>query len=115
LIGTKYTMDQSFYKTKLAKYGIEVVVPTDTEQDYINAVIFDELCANKVYAKSRKGYQRIIKRIEKEDGVQGVILGCTEIPLLIKQKDVDIPVFDSTYIHSAAAVDYALNDSRSDI
>lgn len=110
LLGTKYTMDQSFYKTKLAKYGVEVVVPTDQEQDYINAVIFDELCANKVYDKSREGYVAIIKRIEKEEGVQGVILGCTEIPLLIKQKDVDIPVFDSTYIHSEAAVDFALKD-----
>lgn len=109
LLGTKYTMEQPFYRDRLKKYGIRVVVPNEQERDYVNAVIFDELCANRFKKESREGYQRIIERLQKEEGAEGVILGCTEIPLLIKQEDVSIPVFDTTAIHSAAAVDYSLS------
>jgi aspartate racemase len=109
LLGTKYTMAQPFYRERRGKYGIRVVVPGKEEQDYINAVIFDELCANRIRNESRNGFKKIIDRLRKEEGAEGVILGCTEIPLLIKQEDVSIPVFDTTAIHSAAAVDYSLN------
>jgi aspartate racemase len=108
LLGTKYTMEQPFYRDRLKKYGIRVVIPNEKERDYINAVIFDELCANRIKKESREGYQKIIERLSKEDGAEGVILGCTEIPLLIRQKDVAIPVFDTTAIHSEAAVDFSL-------
>jgi aspartate racemase len=110
LLGTNYTMEQDFYKDPLEKkYGLNVVIPNTTEREYINTVIFDELCAGKVYDKSRERFVQIINRLVDEEGAQGVILGCTEIPLLIKQEDVKVPVFDTTYIHSEAAVNYALN------
>lgn len=108
LLGTSYTMEHPFYRERLKRYGINVVTPNEKERDYINTVIFDELCANKVKAEAKKEFLKIINRLRKEDGAQGVILGCTEIPLLIKQEDVDIPVFDTTAIHSAAAVEYSL-------
>ena len=108
LLGTKYTMEQPFYRDRLRKYGITVVVPNEKERDYINKVIFDELCANRIEKQSKEGFMRIIDRLEKEEGVQGIILGCTEIPLLIKQEDLNVPVFDTTAIHSEAAVKRSL-------
>ncbi len=110
LLGTKCTMEQDFYRDRLEKkYGLKVVIPNDTEREYINSVIFDELCAGKIYNESRKRFVQIINRLVDEDGAQGVILGCTEIPLLIKQNDVKVPVFDTMTIHAEAAVKYALN------
>ena len=110
LLGTKYTMEQNFYRDRLEKkYGLKVVIPNETEREYINSVIFDELCVEKMNNESRKRFVQIINRLVDEEGAQGVILGCTEIPLLIKQKDVDVPVFDTTAIHAEAAVKYALN------
>lgn len=112
LLGTKYTMEQGFYQEILEKkYGLNVVTPDPEERDYINKVIFDELCAEKIYESSRRGYIRIINRLIKEEGVQGIILGCTEIPLLIKQSDVSIPVFDTMTIHARTAVECALGES----
>jgi aspartate racemase len=109
LLGTKFTMGQPFYRDILEKkYGIKVVTPNNTEQDYINEVIFSELCAGKFMPKSKEGFLRIIKRLIKEQGAEGVILGCTEIPLLIKQKDVKVKVFNTTEIHSKAAVKFSL-------
>ena len=110
LLGTKYTMEEPFYRDALKeKYGIDVVTPNQTERDYINKVIFDELVRNDIRNESRKRYVRIINRLVDEEGAQGVILGCTEIPLLVHQSDVKVPVFDTTRIHAEAAVDYALN------
>ena len=110
LLGTKYTMEQPFYRDVLKnEYGIEVVTPNATERDYINTVIFDQLVRNDIRNDSRAAYVRIINRLADEEGAQGVILGCTEIPLLVHQSDVKIPVFDTTRIHAEAAVDYALN------
>ncbi len=108
LLGTRYTMEQPFYQERLGKYGIKVVIPDKKERDYINAVIFDELCANRISKESKDGFMKIIDRLRKEEGAEGVILGCTEIPLLIKQEDVPITVFDTTAIHSEAAVEYSL-------
>ena len=109
LLGTN-TMEQNFYRDRLEKkYGLHVIIPNEAEREYINSVIFDELCAGKMYNESRKQFVKIINRLVDEDGAQGVILGCTEIPLLIKQSDVKVPVFDTTTIHSEAAVKYALN------
>ena len=109
LLGNTYTMEEDFYRDRLeGKYGLKVVTPNKTEQDYINSVIFDGLCAGKFKQGSKERFVQIIDRLAKEDGAQGVILGCTEIPLLINQKDVSVPVFDTTRIHSEAAVTRAL-------
>ncbi|HPJ84698.1 MAG TPA: aspartate/glutamate racemase family protein [Methanothrix sp.] len=111
LLGTKYTMENDFYRDRLEKkYGLNVITPNETEMDYINSVIFDELCAGKFYNESRVGYIQIINRLIDEEGADGVILGCTEIPLLIKQEDVTVPVFDTMTIHVEAAVKYALSN-----
>jgi aspartate racemase len=109
LLGTKYTMENPFYRDHIQKnYGIQVVTPTPAERDYVNHVIFDELCAEEIKADSRKRFVEIIERLAREEKVEGVVLGCTEIPLLIQQKDVSIPVFDTTAIHSQAAVNRSL-------
>lgn len=109
LLGTKYTMESDFYRAILEKrYGLKVIVPDLAERDYINAVIFDELCAEKFEKRSKEQFRRIIDRLVKEGGAEGVILGCTEIPLLIRQEDVSVPVFDTTAIHVEAAVNRSL-------
>lgn len=110
LLGTKYTMEQDFYKDRLTKnFGLTVVVPNEEERNFIHSVIYDELCQGIKKPASKERIKKIIGRMAKEDGTQGVILGCTELPLLIQQKDVDIPVFDTTMIHAVAAADMALN------
>jgi aspartate racemase len=108
LLGTKYTMEEDFYKGRLREqYGFEVLVPPEEERDTINQTIYDELCLGKVEGESRKRFVQIIERL-KERGAEGVILGCTEISLLIKQKDCPLELFDTTAIHARAAVDFAL-------
>jgi len=110
LLGTKYTMEQDFYKGRLEKeYNLTVIVPNQAERDYIHSVIFNELCQGQIKNESREEFKRIINRLAREEDAQGVILGCTEIPLLIKQKDVTITVFDTTVIHARAAAAFALN------
>ncbi|WP_295444662.1 aspartate/glutamate racemase family protein [uncultured Thiodictyon sp.] len=108
LLGTKYTMEQPFYRERLERQGLKVVVPNAEERDYINHVIFEELCAGQITEESRRGFVRIIERLVKDQGAQAAILGCTEIPLLIKQSDVSVPTLDTTAIHSAAAVKRSL-------
>ena len=109
LLGTKFTMEHKFYKERLHdKFGLEVVVPNIEERDYINKVIFDELCNNYIVEESKVQYLKIINRLIKDEGVEGVILGCTEIPMLVKQEDVSVPVFNTTVIHSEAAVKYSI-------
>jgi aspartate racemase len=107
LLGTKYTMTQDFYKAKLVERGISVIVPDEPDIETVNSVIYDELCVGTISEASRKTYQQIIGKL-KERGAQGVILGCTEIGLLIKQKDSPLPVFDTTLIHAQTAVKEAL-------
>ncbi len=109
LLGTKFTMEKDFYKTYIFEnFGIEVIIPTATERDYIHQVIYDELVQGEIKDVSRKGFQQIIKNLEIL-GAEGVILGCTEIPLLISSTDVNIPVFDTTAIHAEKAVEWAIN------
>lgn len=111
LLGTRYTMEEGFYRDRLEqKYGLEVVTPDQAERDYINRIIFDELCAGEFTPQARARFVRIIERLAREEGAQGAILGCTEIPLLVKQKDVSVPVFDSTALHVAAAVRHSLGE-----
>lgn len=102
LLGTKYTMEQDFYKERLISKGLAVIVPDSKDIELVNRVIYDELCLGIISDESRKEYQRIIDEM-REKGAQGVILGCTEIGLLIHQKDSCIPVLDTTQIHAQAA------------
>ena len=102
LLGTKYTMTQEFYKSKLIEDGIEVVIPDEAGVTVVNDIIYNELCLGIISEESRKKFVNIINQLEKA-GAQGVILGCTEIGLLIHQKDVEIPVFDTTQIHATKA------------
>ena len=107
LLGTKYTMTQDFYKEKLRENGIEVLIPEEKDIEIVNHVIYEELCLGKILDSSRKEYIRIIDGL-KEKGAQGVILGCTEIGLLISQKDSPLPVYDTTEIHALSACEKAL-------
>jgi len=108
LLGTKYTMEGEFYKERLrARYGFEVLIPPEEDRNTINETIYDELCLGKIEKESRKRFVGIIKRL-KDKGAEGVILGCTEISLLIKQKDSPLELFDTTAIHARAAVAFAL-------
>lgn len=108
LLGTKFTMEQDFYKGRLnEKFGIEVIVPSDEDQMIVHEVIYNELVKGKISNVSRNKYKRIIEKMAKQ-GAQGVILGCTEIPLLVKEEDSVIDVFDTTSIHAEAAVGLAL-------
>ena len=102
LLGTKYTMQQDFYKNVLIRQGIEVIVPNDDDVDVVNHVIYDELCLGKIFEKSKAVYLDIIHELAR-NGAQGIILGCTEIGLLIQQSDTDIPLFDTTLIHAKQA------------
>ncbi len=107
LLGTKYTMEQDFYKSRLESMGIQVVIPNKEERESINRVIFEELCFGDIQPTSREYYKRVIQNLI-DQGAEGIILGCTEIGLLVKQADSKIPIFDTTKIHAMAAVDAAL-------
>jgi aspartate racemase len=112
LIGTKYTMEAGFYKDRLEQgYGLKVVVPDEPDRDYINEILFDELCFGKKCSRTRERIVGIIDSMVDEKGAEGVILGCTELPLLLGQKDIAVPVFDTMQIHVEAAVDYAVKGS----
>ena len=108
LLGTKYTMQLPFYKNILAKQGIETIVPNDAEMEYINTVIYEEMGKGVFLPERKTEIVRIIGQL-KNEGAEGVILGCTEIPILIKQQDSPIPVFDTAAIHVEAAVRFALS------
>lgn len=107
LLGTKYTMKEEFYKRKIQDAGIDVLIPEDIDIDIINHTIYEELCLGVISEASKMELLRIINLL-REQGAQGVILGCTEIGLLIKQEDTDLPVFDTAYIHAVKAAVYSL-------
>ena len=102
LLGTKYTMTQDFYKMKLINRGIEVLIPDDKDIEIVNSVIYNELCLGVVSEKSKSEYLRIVGELSAS-GAQGVILGCTEIGLLLNQTDTTTPLFDTTVIHATKA------------
>jgi len=108
LLGTKFTMEEDFYRTRLIeRYGLDVIIPDEISRQAVHRIIYDELCLGRIEPASRERYQAIIDELESE-GAQGIILGCTEIGLLINEKDCSLPLFDTTAIHAAAAVEYAL-------
>ncbi len=107
LLGTRYTMQGPLYPDALAKRGVQVLVPAPEEQVYVNQVIYDELVAGVIREEARQGFLQVIGRLI-DQGAQGILLGCTEIPLLVKPGDVPVPLFDTTRIHAEAALNYAV-------
>jgi aspartate racemase len=107
LLGTKYTMEQDFYKSRLEAKGIRVLIPRENDRVMVNTVIYNELCLGQIVDESRAGFKRIIEDL-KEQGAAGIILGCTEIGLLVKPGDSTVPLFDTTLLHALGAVNFAL-------
>lgn len=108
LLGTKFTMEGNFYKEVLKdKFNIDVVIPDEDEREVIHEVIYEELCRGEINNSSKEKYIKIIESLTLK-GAEGIVLGCTEIPLLVKQKDVIIPIFDTMTIHAISAVEFAL-------
>jgi len=108
LLGTRFTMEEDFYKKRLReKYELEVIIPSESNREVIDNVIYTELCRGILHQSSREQFKAIIEKLAS-NGAQGVILGCTEIPLLIGQRDAEMPLFDTTRIHAQAAVEMAL-------
>ena len=111
LLGTRFTMEGDFYRGKLEKdHGLKVLIPDNEGREIVHHIIYDELVQGIIREDSRKAYLGVIAEL-KSRGAEGVILGCTEIPLLVKQADVSIPIFDTTTIHAKAAVEWALSDT----
>jgi aspartate racemase len=107
LLGTKFAMEKGFYQDALARKDITVLVPDKEDREYVNTVIYDELVAGQIRDESRSGFVAIINELA-ERGAEGVILGCTEIPLLVGEEDAGMPLFDTTVIHAEAALNYAI-------
>jgi len=108
LLGTRFTMEEDFYKGRLiSEHGLRVLIPDAEDRQCVHDVIYDELCAGQVEKDSKRRYLDIITRLQ-EQGAQGIILGCTEIGLLVQQADTEVPLFDTARIHAEAAVAYAL-------
>jgi len=108
LLGTKFTMERNLYQPALMRRGITVLIPEAHDREYVNCVIYEELVAGQIRAESRAGYVDIIRKLAAR-GAQGVILGCTEIPLLVSEADAGLPLFDTTVLHAQAALDYAVS------
>lgn len=110
LLGTRFTMEQDFYKSRLVdKFGIDVIVPNSNDQTVVHNIIYDELCRGIINPESREQYLRIVNDLY-EQGAEAVILGCTEIALLIQQEHTRVPLYDTTEIHAAEAVKLAISD-----
>ena len=107
LLGTKYTMEQDFYKSKLIEKGINVIIPDKNDIEIINEVIYDELCLGTINSDSKKKFLEIVDKLRSK-GAEGIILGCTEIGLLIKNEDTDVPLFDTAIIHAEQAAIYSI-------
>jgi aspartate racemase len=108
LLGTRFTMEQDFYRGRLQeKHQIDVVTPDEADRAIVHRIIYEELCLGRIKEDSRAEYRRIIGKLEQQ-GVEGIILGCTEITLLVGAEDASVPVFDTTAIHALAAAEFAL-------
>ena len=106
LLGTAFTMEQDFYKSRLQEHGLEVVIPDKKSRELVHSVIYNELCLGECKIESKEAYLKIIDSLAKE-GAEGVILGCTEIGMLVNKSDTEIKLYDTTYIHAQSAVDFA--------
>ncbi len=111
LLGTRFTMEQAFYRERLEKAGIDVVIPDEPQRHLIHRVIYEELCLGQIVDDSRRAYLEVVDSLA-ERGAEAVILGCTEIGLLIRQADTPVPLYDTTGIHAAQAVELALAEAE---
>jgi aspartate racemase len=107
LLGTRFTMEQAFYRDRLGEHGLDVLIPEPVDRAIVHRVIYEELCLGKVLADSRTEIQRIMAGLAAR-GAQAIILGCTEISLLVEQSDSPVPLFDTTSLHARAAAEYAM-------
>jgi aspartate racemase len=108
LLGTKFTMEMDFFRDRLAAEGIDTLIPDDDDRNFIHYTIFEELGRNLILEKTKERYRKIIDKLIAK-GAKGIILGCTELPLLIKEDDVSLAIFDTTKIHANAAVEFSLS------
>ena len=109
LLGTRYTMQQDFYKRPLCERGFEVLVPDEEDMERINGIIFDELCLGQVREPSRAVFLQVLEKLRRR-GAQGAILGCTEIGLLVRPQDIGLPLFDTALIHAQRAAEWSLEE-----
>ena len=107
LLGTRYTMEHGFFQESLKRKEIDVIVPDNEDRDYVHEVIYSELITGVIRDESRQGYLRVIRKLADE-GAEGIILGCTEIPLLVHKENTELPLFDTTTLHADAALKWAL-------
>jgi aspartate racemase len=108
LLGTRYTMEQDFYKSRIEANGIQVIVPDKEDIEVVNNVIYKELCLGKIEESSKEYYKKVIERLVA-GGAEGIILGCTEIGLLVSEDDSEVPIFDTAKIHAIEAVNWSLS------
>ncbi|MBW2129340.1 MAG: aspartate/glutamate racemase family protein [Deltaproteobacteria bacterium] len=112
LLGTRFTMEKDFYRGRLSdRYALDVLIPPEEDREIVHRVIYNELCRGVVNSSSREAYRQIIKGLVRR-GAEGIILGCTEIGMLVGQQESLVPVFDTTRIHASAAVDLALDEQQ---
>ena len=109
LLGTRFTMEKTFYQDSLSLRGISVLVPDARDREFVNQVIYEELVAGQIHDGSRAGYVAVVEKLA-ERGAEGIILGCTEIPLLLREGDVSLPLLDTTAIHAEAALQFVLRE-----
>ena len=107
LLGTRFTMEQSFYRDRLESHRLEVLTPLPDEREVVHRVIYEELCLGKILSSSRLAYQKVMENLGQR-GAQSIVLGCTEITMLVQQSDSEIPLYDTTAIHALAAADQAM-------
>lgn len=111
LLGTAFTMEQDFYKARLQEHGIDVVIPNEADRKIVHRIIYEELCLGVIAPDSRKKYEAIVEALIAE-GAEGIILGCTEICMLIGEVEFSVPLFDTTAIHAKEAVSFSLNENK---
>jgi len=112
LLGTRFTMEQAFYRERLQSHGLNVMVPDVADRDCVHRVIFEELCCGRIEPASRQAFVDIVERLAQR-GAQAVILGCTEIGLMLSAQDSPLPLFDTTALHARAAAEFVLADRLS--
>ena len=111
LLGTRFTMEQDFYRDRLVtQHGLNVLTPSDHDRNVVHRIIYEELCLGKVTTESRDEYRRVMADLVAQ-GAQAIILGCTEISLLVDQRDASVPLFDTTYLHARGAAEWALTEA----
>ena len=111
LLGTRFTMEQDFYRDRLiTQHGLIVLTPSDHDRSIVHRIIYEELCVGKVLTDSRDEYRRVMAELVAQ-GAQAIVLGCTEISLLVDQRDASVPLFDTTYLHARGAAEWALAES----